>query len=256
MLRTGLIALVVLLAAPMAQAKKKPLKAKPVEIAAKEKAPEAKPAEAKAPEAKAPEAKPAEAKSPAEAVALAVKVQQFYEKTKDFTADFSQSYRYMAMQTTKKSSGTVQVKKPGFMRWDYTKPYAKLFLLDGKTFYAYEPEDNAVIVNRKFSSDTLSAAVSFLWGKGNLVEEFNLTKVDRPDYGPVVLELIPKKPQSGFTKLFFVIDPETGMVTTSVIFDSQGNENRVAFTNVKTNQNVADDRFKFQIPKDASVREL
>jgi outer membrane lipoprotein carrier protein len=136
------------------------------------------------------------------------------------------------------------------------KPYSKLFLLDGKTFYAFEPEDNAVIVNKKFSSDTLSAAVSFLWGKGNLVEEFNLKKVERPDYGPVVLELNPKKPQAGFTKLFFVIDPATGMVQTSVIFDTEGNENRITFSATKTNQNVPDSRFSFEIPKGASVKEL
>ena len=190
------------------------------------------------------------------AVELAKKVQGFYEKTKDFTAHFDQTYRYMAMARTQKSSGIVQVKKPGFMRWDYEKPYVKQFVLDGKTFYAYEPDDNAVMVNRKFSSDSLSAAVSFLWGKGKLVEEFNLKKVERPDYGPVVLELTPKKPQAGFTKLFFVVDPQTGMVTTSVIFDTEGNENRIAFSDPKTNQNIPDDRFSFQIPKGASVKEL
>lgn len=192
----------------------------------------------------------------AETKALVDKVQHFYENTRDFTADFDQVYRYAAMARTQRSSGTVQVKKPGFMRWDYVKPYAKLFLLDGKSLYAYDPDDNSVLVNRKFSSDSLSGAVTFLWGKGKLSEEFKITKVDKPEYGPTVLQLVPKQREPGFTKLFFVVDPATGTVQTSVIFDSAGNENRISFSNVKSNQNLPDNRFTFQIPKGAQVKEL
>jgi outer membrane lipoprotein-sorting protein len=41
-----------------------------------------------------------------------------------------------------------------------------------------------------------------------------------------------------------------------VIFDSEGNENRIAFSNVKVNTGIADGRFSFQIPKGADVKEL
>jgi outer membrane lipoprotein carrier protein len=198
----------------------------------------------------------ADSHSTPEGLALATKVQHFYEKTKDFKADFEQSYRYAAMERTQKSSGTVEVKKPGFMRWDYVKPNPKLFVLDGKALYTYDPDDNSVMVKKDFSSDALPMAVTFLWGKGKLSDEFDLSKVERPDYGPVVLQLMPRKPQPGVTRLFFVVDSETGTVTTSVIFDSEGNENRIAFSNVKVNTGIADGRFSFQIPKGADVKEL
>ena len=191
-----------------------------------------------------------------EALALAQKVQHFYENTTDFTASFNQTYHYTAMSRTQKSSGTVEVKKPGFMRWDYTKPYPKAFVLDGKVLYAFDPDDNSVMVNRHFSSDTLSAAVTFLWGRGKLADEFELSVVDRKDYGAKVLELNPKKPQAGFTKVFFVVDAATGTVTTSVIFDAEGNENRIDFADVKVNQNLPESRFQFAIPKGAQVKEL
>jgi outer membrane lipoprotein carrier protein len=189
-------------------------------------------------------------------LALAIKVQHFYEKTKDFKADFDQSYRYAAMERTQKSSGTMEVKKPGYMRWDYVKPNPKLFVLDGKALYTYDPDDNSVTVKKNFSSDALPMAVTFLWGKGKLSDEFDLSQVERPDYGPVVLELMPRKTQPGVSRLFFVVDPETGTVTTSVIFDSEGNENRITFSNVKVNTGIADGRFSFQIPKGADVKEL
>lgn len=190
------------------------------------------------------------------AAALADKVQTFYEHTRDFSASFTQQYKYKAMARTQKSAGTVQVKKPGLMRWDYTAPYEKLFLLDGKALWVWDPEDNAVMVNRSFSSDQLSAAVTFLWGKGKLSDEFDIQQVDKPSYGETVLELVPKKPQSGFTRLYFAIDANTGAVVTSVVIDSQGNENRITFTDVKTNAGVPSDRFMFQVPKGATVQEL
>lgn len=195
-------------------------------------------------------------KAGVDAAALAMKVQRFYESTTDFAADFEQSYRYRAMRRTQNSSGAVEVKKPGLMRWDYSRPYPRHFVLDGKALYIFDPEDNAVMVNREFTSDGLSAAVTFLWGRGNLSDEFDITLVQRADYGSTVLELVPKTPQPGFTRLFFSVDPDTGAVLSSVVIDSQGNENRITFKNVRTNTGIDAKRFQFEIPKGAVVQEL
>ena len=204
------------------------------------------------PEPKAPE----QYEEVTQSESLARKVQAFYEGTKDFSASFTQKYKYKAMARTQTSKGTVQVKKPGLMRWDYTQPYEKLFLLDGKALWMWDPSDETVMVNRSFSSDQLSAAVTFLWGKGKLSDEFRISKANKPAYGETVLELVPRKPQSGFTKLYFAVDPETGAVQTSVVIDSQGNENRIEFADVKTNTGVPASRFTFEVPKGATVREL
>lgn len=190
------------------------------------------------------------------AAQLADKVQAFYEDTADFSATFTQQYKYKAMARTQKSQGTVQVKKPGLMRWDYVKPHEKLFLLDGKALWIWDPSDKAVMVNRAFSSDQLSAAVTFLWGRGKLSDEFDIQRVEKPAYGQTVLELVPKTPQGGFTRLYFAVDPKTGAVVTSVVIDSQGNENRIEFSDVKTNTGLADSRFRFSVPKGATVQEL
>ncbi len=196
-----------------------------------------------------------EVKATPEAVALAEKVQRFYEKTNDFTADFEQSFKNTMLGRTQKSSGTVQVKKPGLMRWDYAKPHPKQFVLDGKDLWLYEPDDKSVMVKRGFSSDSLSAAVTFLFGKGRLVDEFDVARVERPEYGPVVLSLVPKKSQPGFAKLFFAVDDATGQVKTSIVIDAQGNENRITFANMKTNSGLDAARFQFAPPKGAAVQE-
>lgn len=197
---------------------------------------------------------PVAAKAPT-APELAQKVQRFYEKTSDYSADFQQVYRYQGSARRQVSSGTMQVKKPGLMRWDYDKPYPKHFVLDGKALYLYDPEDKQVTVNRDFTTDQLSAAVTFLWGRGKLTDEFDVALAAASPTGDAVLELTPKKPQSGFTKLLFHVDAATGQVKTSIVVDSQGNENRIDFANVKTNTGIPASRFEFKIPKGAKVTE-
>lgn len=190
------------------------------------------------------------------AAALVAKVQSFYERTKDFTATFDQVYRYKTMTRRLSSTGTVQVKKPGFMRWDYEQPAKKAFVVDGKSLWIHEPEENSVMVQRAFSQDSLSAAVSFLRGRGKLTDEFDASIVVRRDVGATVLLLVPKRPQPGFSKVYFGVEEATGAVVTSLVVDTQGNENRITFKDVKSNTGLAESAFKFTVPKGATVREL
>src|SRR3954447_15494634 len=78
--------------------------------------------------------------------ALAKALQQRYQGIKDFTADFSQSYKGGVLRTRTIEQGTVSVKKPGLMRWEYLKPEKKEFVSDGRKTYLYVPQDKQVIV--------------------------------------------------------------------------------------------------------------
>src|SRR5438270_187751 len=91
---------------------------------------------------------PAAAKDPARE--LASRVQRFYAHTKDFSANFAQHYTYVAMGRVEDSSGTVQVKKPGLVRWDYQKPDARTLYVENKTLWIWRPEDKEVQVKRNF----------------------------------------------------------------------------------------------------------
>ena len=50
---------------------------------------------------------------------LVERMQAFYERTTDFTADFRQDYAYKTFGRTVTSTGTVAFQKPAKMRWDY-----------------------------------------------------------------------------------------------------------------------------------------
>jgi outer membrane lipoprotein carrier protein len=196
-----------------------------------------------------------QAQSPA--AAIAARVQKFYARTDDFSASFTQHYTYASMGRTTESSGTVQVKKPGRLRWEYLKPEPKLIVIDGKTYSQWMPEDNQLVVNRNFSADTLSSAFTFLWGKGELLTEFTARTVLRPADLPQgdALELTPKSPSGQIEKLLFVVGKD-GQVLASVVTDPQANVNKLVFTDAKVNGSLPDALFQFEAPKGANVQEL
>ena len=102
-------------------------------------------------------------------------LQNAYENTSTFSANFSQSYTNSLLKKTDKSTGHVSFQKPGKMRWDYTKPEVKSFLISENTLWIHQPKDHLAMVNRCFKQDSLTTSISFLWGAGNLPETFNVS---------------------------------------------------------------------------------
>jgi chaperone LolA len=189
--------------------------------------------------------------------ALARRVQAYYAHTKDFSARFAQHYVYLAMGRVEDSQGTVQVKKPGFVRWDYEKPEKRTLFVEGRTLWIWRPEDKEAQVKRNFGGDQLSSAFTFLWGKGSLLEEFTAKAIPRQPGLPEgdALELDPIKPVPGVAKLVFVVGKD-GQVLASVTTNSQGDTNQIVFSEAKVDQGLPDALFHFDPPKGAYVQEF
>ena len=69
-------------------------------------------------------------------------------------------------------SGTLLLRKPGKMRWDYDQPKGKLFVSDGKFLWLYTPEDNRAEKMKLKESDDMRAPLAFLLGKLDFQKEF------------------------------------------------------------------------------------
>ena len=74
-------------------------------------------------------------------------LQRRYDTVKDFSADFVHTYQGSVLKKTFIERGTVLMKKPGRMRWDYTAPEKKQFVSDGAKIYFYIPADKQVMVS-------------------------------------------------------------------------------------------------------------
>jgi outer membrane lipoprotein carrier protein len=193
-------------------------------------------------------AAPAGAPPAADATALARKVQGFYESTRDLRARVGQTYTYAALGRRQVSRGTIEVKKPGKMRWDYESPTVKTIAVNGSRLVQYEPEANQAFVDDRFDATAMSAAVTFLLGKGSLEKEFLLS----PGEG-ATLVLRPRKPDARVDAITLTVGAD-GEVTRTRVVDGQGNVNDIAFEEIRRNAGVPDDRFEIVLP--AEVRRL
>jgi outer membrane lipoprotein carrier protein len=192
---------------------------------------------------------PPAAEPAASARDLARKVQSFYERTQSLQASFVQTYTYAALGRAQVSRGTLLVKKPGKMRWDYAEPATKVIAVSGSRLVQYEPEANQAFVNDQFDASAMSAAVTFLLGRGRLDKEFDLSLGAG---GKLVLT--PKQPDPRVASVALTVGPD-GEVTATRVEDGTGNVNEIVFSAMKRNPHLADSAFEVKLPKDVHLVE-
>jgi outer membrane lipoprotein carrier protein len=212
--------------------------------------------------AAAPAAAPPQAPAPATATrggsvgdaALArgvlLRLEEHSARTRDLTARFSQSYRSGMLGREVVERGTVSLKRPGRMRWEYKEPEAKLFISDGRTFYFYVPADRQVIVSAQ--DDQRSLAARLLSGKGGLGDEFDASLTEPLEEGVLRLKLVPRREQPDVARAFVDVEP-SGRIRGILLEDAQGNRTRFRLEGVRENGGVPDSLFRFEPPPGTEV---
>ena len=114
------------------------------------------------------------------AAEFALALQRKYDAVKAFSTDFVHAHRGGVLNTQLTGRGTLLVKKPGRMRWEYTAPEKQLFVSDGLKIYFYIPEDRQVIVTSVPPEDEAATPALFLAGKGNLARDFTPSLAEPP----------------------------------------------------------------------------
>ncbi len=188
---------------------------------------------------------------------VAERVQRFYQDTDDFQAAFLQTFTDVAAGEAKRSRGRVYFKKPGMMRWDYYRAddatrRDRVMVSDGNIFWVYEMEFQQVF-KQCLAESNLPAALRFLMGEGNLLEEFDVEFADGSTAEEPRLRLTPKEASSEYRELRFVLDPESFQVTRSILYDPYGNTNEIAFVNTRLNRNLPESGFQFEPPEGARL---
>jgi len=199
---------------------------------------------------------PVQAGAPARppAVETARALQQKYDRVQDFTADFVHSYEGGVLKKKSTERGTVQIKKPGRMRWDYTSPEKKVFVSDGRKVYSYIPADKQVMVSDMPADDHATTAVLFLAGKGNLTRDFSVSYAEGDETPDTwVLRLDPRQQQRDYDWLVIGIDRKTLQIRTLTAADQQGGRSSFAFSNYRENAGLAEKLFEFKIPRGVDV---
>ena len=194
----------------------------------------------------------AQAQSPS-ASELAADLQKKYNGISTFSADFTHEHEGGVLRRKMSEQGSLQVKKPGRMRWDYKAPEKKLFVSDGTTIYFHDITNNQVTVSQMPQGDDVSSAALFLLGRGDLTRDFT------PSFGTggapdaYVLRLEPKREQADYDWLELTVDRKTLQLRGLTAAEKQGGRTTFVFSNFKENVNLADKTFMFRIPPGAEV---
>src|SRR5271170_7472603 len=131
---------------------------------------------------------------------LARAVDDHYNHLRSLQSDFTEIYRGDGPERVE--SGTLWLKKPRKMRWEYRSPNEKLFISDGQAVWFYLPAERQLRKTTLKQLDDLRSPLAFLLGKTKLENELRgLSKaVDQSPLGAgnTLLRGVPKgvSPQS------------------------------------------------------------
>jgi outer membrane lipoprotein carrier protein len=181
-------------------------------------------------------------------------VDERYNHLHTLQAEFTEIYRGAGMERTE--SGTLWLKKPGKMRWQYRSPKEKLFLSDGKDAWFYVPGERQAQRTAVKKLDDLRSPLAFLLGKTKLEKELQglslASDVAPLTAGNVVLRGVPKSMADRVSQVLLEITPEH-WIGRIVIEEADGSTTEYRFSGQKEDVAVTDQQFQFTIPSGVEV---
>jgi outer membrane lipoprotein carrier protein len=180
---------------------------------------------------------------------IANAVDAHYNHLQSLQSEFSETYQ--GNGTVRVESGTLWLKKPGKMRWEYRSPREKLFLSDGKDAWFYVPGDRQVRKTPVKKLDDLRSPLGFLLGKTKLEKELEglslATDLTPKVAGDTVLRGIPKTMADRVSQVVLEVTPGNWF-RRIVVEEVDGSQTEFTFQDPKENGQIADSQFKFVPP--------
>ncbi len=179
---------------------------------------------------------------------IASAVDDHYNHLNSLVTQFTESYHGAGV--SRQESGTLWLKRPGKMRWEYQQPRVKLFVSDGKTAYFYVPGERQVRKAEVKNLDDLRSPLRYLLGKTKLRREFeglSLAPDQKPARaGDLVLRGVPRSMEQ-VQEVLLEITPEK-RIRRIVVREVDGSETEFTFADPQENLSLPDARFKFSPP--------
>jgi outer membrane lipoprotein carrier protein len=185
---------------------------------------------------------------------VAQKVDEKYNHLHTLQSDFTEIYRGVGVERTE--SGTVWLKKPGKMRWEYRSPREKLFVSDGRDAWFWVAGERQVQRTKLKQLEDLRSPIAFLLGKAKLEKELqNLTVA--PDVSPavsgdVVIRGVPRAMADRVNQVVLEITPDS-WIRRILIDQVDGSTTEYRFDNQRPDIAVADTKFDFQLPAGTEI---
>jgi outer membrane lipoprotein carrier protein len=180
---------------------------------------------------------------------LARAVDDHYNHLRSLESDFTEIYRGDGAERVE--TGTLWLKKPRKMRWEYRSPKEKLYISDGQAVWFYLPAERQLRKTTLKKLGDVRSPLAFLLGKTKLENELRgLSKVvDQSPLGAgnTLLRGVPRAMADQASEVQLEITPSDQIVRI-VLVEANGATTEFRFTGWKENPELNDSRFRFTPP--------
>jgi outer membrane lipoprotein carrier protein len=185
---------------------------------------------------------------------LLKRVEGRYNRAETLEVRFAETYA-AAGRPARTETGTLLLRKPGKMRWEYSSPAGKLFVSDGKDVYLYLPSANRVekMKLKESMSEDWRAPLAFLLGKLNFNKEFHNIQA-RPQGSGSVIAAEPKSANLPYSKVEFEVSSTFEIRKLHIIGQDQSVLDFV-FDQERLNPPLATTLFQFRAPAGVEIVE-
>ena len=182
-------------------------------------------------------------------------IQKNYDLVLTLKANFEQKAFVKMLNRTEITRGTVQIKKPGKMKWVYSSPDPQVLISDQKNLWLYAPEEEEVTkipIESVYSSNTPAL---FLAGQGILTDIFNVVQV-LTEKDKFVAVFTPKEVENSLSRLVLRANKNNYQITGATVYDRLGNKTSIKFRSIRINEKIPESVFNFEVPAGVEIQDF
>ena len=176
-------------------------------------------------------------------------VNDFIDNVITLQGHFEQSLIDAEGVVQERSSGTLEIERPGRFRWSYSEPYEQWLVADGLNIWSYDVDLAQVTVKPQAKALANTPAL-LLGGSEDALSQFTFDG-SMGEQGTTWVRMIPIDTKSGFERM--ELGFTYGQLTRMVFFDNLEQTTLVALYDVTTNEPIDNERFTFQVPDDVDL---
>ncbi len=176
---------------------------------------------------------------------LLTRVDDHYNHLRTLRARYTERYTGMGLDRTE--SGTLELRKPGLMRWAYDAPTGKLFVLDGHFAWFYTPGDAQVTRAPAKQLDDLRTPLRLLLGHTQLAKELDHPTITTAANNTYTITGVPHAMADRVKSLSLTVTVD-GAITAMRIEETTGAVTAFTFTDQKEDIPLPPSDFTFTPP--------
>lgn len=162
---------------------------------------------------------------------------------------FEQSLIDAEGAVVERSSGTLEIERPGRFHWAYAEPYEQRLVADGLNIWSYDVDLAQVTVKPQEKALANTPAL-LLGGTQDALTQFQFDG-SMVENGTTWVRMIPVDTSSGFERM--ELGFHEGQLSRMVFFDNLDQRTLVALYDVTTNEPIDASRFEFTVPDDVDL---